>query len=163
MLKPIAQLTLVTMSAFGLTACASKDDQKTVQPSVEAQPNAETAQKSNNANPIQAGPATEAAKRKIAAKRQATRSCDRQGNSQSCSSASGEASHTTCHTCQLCTGRGCSRCDAAAATAPAAPTAPGLIARVNGVDVDRAEFDRKYEKMTRAFVKRGKPIPPGIS
>ncbi len=43
------------------------------------------------------------------------------------------------------------------------PAATGPIARVNGVDVDREEFERKFKKMTSAFTKRGKEIPAGLS
>ena len=39
----------------------------------------------------------------------------------------------------------------------------GAIARVNGIEVARAEFDKKYDKMTRAFTKRGKEIPAGLA
>ena len=47
--------------------------------------------------------------------------------------------------------------------AKAAPAAKGPIAKVNGVSVARTEFDRKYNKMTRAFTKRGKEIPVGLA
>ena len=39
----------------------------------------------------------------------------------------------------------------------------GPIAKVNGVELSRGDFDRKFEKMTRAFTKRGKEIPPGLA
>ncbi|MEZ4435791.1 MAG: peptidylprolyl isomerase [bacterium] len=57
---------------------------------------------------------------------------------------------------------------AAEATPPAAGETPkaadqGPIATVNGVAIARDEFDKKYEKMTRAFTKRGKEIPPGLA
>jgi peptidyl-prolyl cis-trans isomerase C len=39
----------------------------------------------------------------------------------------------------------------------------GPIATVNGVVIARDEFDKKFEKMTRAFTKRGKDIPPGLA
>lgn len=48
-----------------------------------------------------------------------------------------------------------------AAAKPAA--AGGPIAKVNGVDIPRDEFDKKYDKMTRAFTKRNKEIPPGLA
>ena len=38
-----------------------------------------------------------------------------------------------------------------------------VIARVNGVSVAKADFDKKYTKMTRAFTKRGKEIPAGLA
>ena len=41
--------------------------------------------------------------------------------------------------------------------------ATGPIAIVNGVKVARSEFDRKYNKMTRAFTKRKKTIPAGLA
>ena len=41
--------------------------------------------------------------------------------------------------------------------------ATGAIAKVNGVEVAKAEFDKKYTKMTRAFTKRGKEIPAGLA
>ncbi len=41
--------------------------------------------------------------------------------------------------------------------------AGGPIAKVNGVDIPRDEFDKKYDKMTRAFTKRNKEIPPGLA
>lgn len=57
---------------------------------------------------------------------------------------------------------------------PGAETAPaggetakvvdeGPIATVNGVVIARDEFDKKFEKMTRAFTKRGKDIPAGLA
>jgi parvulin-like peptidyl-prolyl isomerase len=55
--------------------------------------------------------------------------------------------------------------DKSKASAAAAPKAAktGAIARVNGIEVPRAEFDKKYDKMTRAFTKRGKDIPAGLA
>jgi len=50
---------------------------------------------------------------------------------------------------------------AAGTAKPAAPGGP--IAKVNGVDIPRDEFDKKYDKMTRAFTKRNKEIPPGLA
>lgn len=44
---------------------------------------------------------------------------------------------------------------------PALPDGP--IAKVNGVEVSKDEFQRKFEKMTRAFTRRGKEIPPGLA
>lgn len=44
-----------------------------------------------------------------------------------------------------------------------ATSADGPIAKVNGVAIARDEFDKKYDKMTRAFTKRGKDIPPGLA
>ncbi|MEE2787199.1 MAG: peptidylprolyl isomerase [Myxococcota bacterium] len=41
--------------------------------------------------------------------------------------------------------------------------ATGPVAKVNGVEVSRDEFNRKYGKMTRAFTKRKKTIPDGLS
>ena len=41
--------------------------------------------------------------------------------------------------------------------------ATGPIAKVNGVAVERAAFDKKYQKMTKAFTKRGKDIPAGLA
>ncbi len=46
----------------------------------------------------------------------------------------------------------------AAAAAPGGP-----IAKVNGVEIDRAEFDSKYAKMTKAFTTRKKDIPAGLA
>lgn len=48
-------------------------------------------------------------------------------------------------------------------TAAAAASPTGPIAKVNGVDIPRDEFDKKYDKMTRAFTKRNKEIPPGLA
>jgi len=39
----------------------------------------------------------------------------------------------------------------------------GPIATVNGKDVDRAEFDEMYEKMTRVYTKRGQSIPENVA
>ena len=39
----------------------------------------------------------------------------------------------------------------------------GPIAKVNGIEVNRSEFNKKYDKMTRAFTKRGKDIPDGLA
>lgn len=50
-----------------------------------------------------------------------------------------------------------------AAEAPKPAAAGGPIAKVNGVDIARDEFDKKYDKMTRAFTKRNKEIPPGLA
>ena len=48
--------------------------------------------------------------------------------------------------------------------APAeAPAATGPIANVNGVAIDREEFDAKYAKMTKAFTTRKKDIPAGLA
>ncbi len=48
--------------------------------------------------------------------------------------------------------------------APAkAPSATGPIANVNGVAIDRAEYDAKYAKMTKAFTTRKKDIPAGLA
>ncbi|MBV71004.1 MAG: hypothetical protein CMH52_06590 [Myxococcales bacterium] len=44
-----------------------------------------------------------------------------------------------------------------------ASAADGVVARVNGVSVAKADFDKKYTKMTRAFTKRGKEIPAGLA
>ena len=55
--------------------------------------------------------------------------------------------------------------DTKTAEAKAAPDAKatGPVAKVNGVDVSRDEFNRKYGKMTRAFTKRKKTIPDGLA
>lgn len=39
----------------------------------------------------------------------------------------------------------------------------GPIAKVNGVEVDRDEFVKKYSKMTKAFTTRKKEIPEGLA
>jgi hypothetical protein len=52
----------------------------------------------------------------------------------------------------------------AAKTAKAADgAASAAIAKVNGIVIPKTEFDKKYNKMTRAFTKRGKDIPAGLS
>ena len=43
------------------------------------------------------------------------------------------------------------------------PGAEGPIASVNGVEVSRDEFDRKYAKMTKAFTTRKKDIPENLA
>jgi hypothetical protein len=49
-----------------------------------------------------------------------------------------------------------------AATADqAAPTGP--IAKVNGTELPRGEFDQKYAKMTKAFTTRKKEIPDNLA
>ena len=52
--------------------------------------------------------------------------------------------------------------EAPATVAPAA-VETGPIAKINGVEVDRAEFDKKYAKMTKAFTTRNKDIPEGLA
>ncbi|MCB9523717.1 MAG: peptidylprolyl isomerase [Myxococcales bacterium] len=57
---------------------------------------------------------------------------------------------------------------AAAQKGDAAPAAEldlpaGPIAKVNGVEVDREEFVKKYSKMTKAFTTRKKEIPEGLA
>ena len=44
-----------------------------------------------------------------------------------------------------------------------AGVAAGPIAKVNGVQVPRDEFDRKYAKMTKAFTTRKKDIPDNLA
>ncbi len=44
-----------------------------------------------------------------------------------------------------------------------AASATGPIATVNGVEIDRAAFDSKYAKMTKAFTTRKKDIPAGLA
>jgi parvulin-like peptidyl-prolyl isomerase len=39
----------------------------------------------------------------------------------------------------------------------------GPIARVNGTEIDRSEFVKKYTKMTKAFTTRKKEIPAGLA
>ncbi len=58
---------------------------------------------------------------------------------------------------------GAAPADGKAAETPANLAAGGPIAKVNGVDIPRDEFDKKYDKMTRAFTKRNKEIPPGLA
>jgi parvulin-like peptidyl-prolyl isomerase len=48
-------------------------------------------------------------------------------------------------------------------TKAASPKATGPIAKINGKDLDRAEFDKKYAKMTKAFTVRKKDIPEGLA
>lgn len=52
---------------------------------------------------------------------------------------------------------------AAAAPTEAAPVATGPLARINGVELPREEFDSKYAKMTKAFTARQKEIPEGLA
>ena len=53
------------------------------------------------------------------------------------------------------------KADAPKIDMPALPAGP--IAKVNGVEVSKDEFQRKFDKMTRAFTRRGKAIPPGLA
>ncbi|MBU0551367.1 peptidylprolyl isomerase, partial [Myxococcota bacterium] len=52
-----------------------------------------------------------------------------------------------------------------AAPAPVAVPAPAspFIAKVNGVGITREAFDAKYERMTRSFQARNKPVPDSIA
>ncbi len=52
--------------------------------------------------------------------------------------------------------------DAKGGDAPAA-TPSGPLATVNGVEISRDEFDKKYAKMTKAFTTRNKEIPEGLA
>ncbi|MCB1089027.1 MAG: peptidylprolyl isomerase, partial [Verrucomicrobiae bacterium] len=52
---------------------------------------------------------------------------------------------------------------AAPASAAAAAVPTGPIAVINGVKLDREEFDKKYAKMTKAFTTRNKDIPEGLA
>ena len=47
--------------------------------------------------------------------------------------------------------------------ATSAANAEGPIAKVNGVAIDRGEFDAKFTKMTKAFTTRKKEIPAGLA
>jgi parvulin-like peptidyl-prolyl isomerase len=58
-------------------------------------------------------------------------------------------------------GAATAKTDPVAATANA--DASAAIAKVNGIVIPKTEFDKKYNKMTRAFTKRGKDIPAGLS
>lgn len=51
----------------------------------------------------------------------------------------------------------------APASAPAAAVETGPIARINGTEIDREDFDKKYSKMTKAFTTRNKDIPEGLA
>jgi peptidyl-prolyl cis-trans isomerase C len=51
----------------------------------------------------------------------------------------------------------------APATTAKAPALTGPIAKINGTPLDRAEFDKKYAKMTKAFTVRKKDIPEGLA
>lgn len=51
----------------------------------------------------------------------------------------------------------------APATTAKAPVQTGPIAKINGKPLDRAEFDKKYAKMTKAFTVRKKDIPEGLA
>ena len=61
------------------------------------------------------------------------------------------------------TGKAAKPADAPKAGTTAAPSATGPIANVNGVAIDRGEFDSKYAKMTKAFTTRKKDIPAGLA
>ena len=47
--------------------------------------------------------------------------------------------------------------------APAVEQLTGPVAKVNGVTLDSDEFNRKYEKMTKAFTTRNKEIPDTLA
>lgn len=49
------------------------------------------------------------------------------------------------------------------APAKAAPLPTGPIAKINGKELDRTEFDKKYAKMTKAFTVRKKDLPEGLA
>ncbi len=51
----------------------------------------------------------------------------------------------------------------AAAAAVAIDLPAGPIAKVNGTEIDREEFVKKYTKMTKAFTTRKKDIPEGLA
>lgn len=51
----------------------------------------------------------------------------------------------------------------APATTAKAPALTGPIAKINGQTLERAEFDKKYAKMTKAFTVRKKDIPEGLA
>ena len=53
------------------------------------------------------------------------------------------------------------KADAPKVEVPALPAGP--IAKVNGIEVSKDEFQRKFDKMTRAFTRRGKAIPAGLA
>lgn len=46
---------------------------------------------------------------------------------------------------------------------PTTPAATGPIAKINGVELARSEFDAKFAKMTKAFTTRNKDIPEGLA
>lgn len=80
-----------------------------------------------------------------------------------CSKKTEEGSGTTASTVGAQTATPGAEATPAAAGEPAKAADQGPIATVNGVAIARDEFDKKYEKMTRAFTKRGKEIPPGLA
>lgn len=45
----------------------------------------------------------------------------------------------------------------------AKPLPTGPIAKINGKELDRTEFDKKYAKMTKAFTVRKKDLPEGLA
>lgn len=49
------------------------------------------------------------------------------------------------------------------AAAKPAPKETGPIAVVNGEEIPRAEFDEMYEKMTRVYTRRNKPVPENVA
>lgn len=53
--------------------------------------------------------------------------------------------------------------DGDAKVAAASPLPAGPIATINGKELDRAEFDKKYAKMTKAFTVRKKDLPEGLA